>query len=97
MKTKNLKRKQKCHLGGSLEPVVGLRPSDCTRISDILSLNQSYQQYGGRYEMLIQHDGAVILSDHVPGQPQTGSVTIPRRHFQRLIEWYHTEQPNAAF
>jgi hypothetical protein len=95
MKAKDLKRKQKAQSGGSLEPVVGLRPCDCTRIADVLSLERSYREVGIRYGMLIQHDGAVILTDHVPGQPQTGSVEIPRRHFQRLIEWYQTEQPNG--
>lgn len=74
--------------------LVGLRPCDCTRIADVLSLDRSYQEFGGRFGMLIQHDGAVILTDHVSGQPETGSVTIPRRHFQRLLEWYQTEQPN---
>lgn len=72
----------------------GLRPCDCESITDILALERSYQEVGGRYGMLIQDDGAVILTNHVPGQPQTGSATIPRRHFQRLIEWYQTEQPN---
>jgi hypothetical protein len=81
--------------GGSLEPVVGLRSCDCIRIADVLSLERSYQEVGIRYGMLIQHDGAVILTDHVPGQPQTGTVEIPRRYFQRLIEWYKTEQPNT--
>jgi hypothetical protein len=81
-------------IGGCLKRLVGLRPSDCTRLADVLSLDRSYQEFGGRYGMLIQHDGAVILTDHVPGQPQTGSVTIPRRQFQRLVEWYQTEQPN---
>lgn len=70
----------------------GLRPCDCTSIGDILSIGRSYQESGMRYGMQIQHDGAVILTDHIPGHIQTGSVTIPRRNFQRLLEWYHAEQ-----
>jgi hypothetical protein len=66
---------------------------DCERIADVLSLQRSYQE-SGRFSMLVQHDGAVILADHVRGQPQTASITIPRRHFHRLLEFYQTEQPN---
>lgn len=64
---------------------------DCERVSDVLSLQRSYQE-SGRFSMLIQHDGAVILADHVLGQPQTASITIPRRNFIRLLEFYQTDQ-----
>ena len=78
-----------------MHPVVGLRPMDCERIADVLALNRSYQE-SGRFSMLVQHDGSVILADHVPGQEQTASITIPRRHFIRLLEFYQTEQPNES-
>lgn len=72
---------------------VGLRPMDCERLADVLALERSYQE-SGRFSILIQDDGAVILVDHVAGQPQTASIEIPRRHFLRLLEFYQTEQPN---
>ena len=70
---------------------VALRPMDCETIADVLSLDRSYQK-SGRYSMLIQHDGAVILADHVSGEPQTAAITIPRRNFHRLLEFYTGEQ-----
>lgn len=73
--------------------IVGLRPMDCERIADVLALDRSYEA-SGRYSLLVQHDGEVILADHVPGQQQTASIAIPRRHFLRLLEFYQTEQPN---
>ena len=88
------KTKQKPHTPVRSTRLVGLRPCDCESIADALALERSYQEVGCRYGMLIRHDGAVILTNHVPGQPRTWSATIPRRHFQRLIEWYQTEQPN---
>jgi hypothetical protein len=66
---------------------------DCEGITDVCALDRSYQE-SGRFSMLVQHDGAVILADHVPGQEQTASIIIPRRHFIRLVEFYQTEQPN---
>lgn len=73
--------------------MVGLRPMDCERISDVLALQRSYQE-SGRFSMLVQHDGAVILTDQLPGQQPAAVITIPRRHFIRLLEFYQTEQSN---
>lgn len=73
------------------KPTNGIRPMDCTSLADVLSLNRSFQS-SGRFSMLIQHDGAVILDDHVSGQPSKASMEIPRTHFLRLIEFYQEEQ-----
>lgn len=85
-------KKQKATIRVGSTRLVGLRPMDCKRIADVLSLQRSYKE-SGRFSILVQHDGAVILADHVPGQPQTASITIPRHHFLGLVEFYQTEQP----
>lgn len=58
-----------------------MKPSECNSIADVLALDRSYES-AGRFSMLIQHDGAVILSDHVPGQLRAAGIVIPRRAFQ---------------
>lgn len=69
-----------------------IRPCDCKCMADVLSLHHSYKVTGIRYGMMIQHDGAVVLTDHTPGREQKASITIPRAYFQKLVEWYHNEQ-----
>lgn len=68
-----------------------MRPCDCETLADVLSLNKSYER-SGRFDILVQHDGAVILTDHVPGEKQKASIVIPRRNFLRLIEFFQSEQ-----
>jgi len=48
----------------------------------------------GRFDMLIQHDQAVILTDHPSGEFCRASITIPKRVFRLMLEWYEREQPN---
>lgn len=48
----------------------------------------------GKYDMLLQHDQAVILTEQPNGEPCRASITIPKRVFRQLLDWYETEQPN---
>jgi hypothetical protein len=41
---------------------------------------------------MVQHDGAVILTEQRSGEPATASIVIPRQAFQSLLEWYEAEQ-----
>lgn len=73
-----------------------MKPSDCETISDVLSIKRSYF-ISGRWDMMIQHDGAVILTEHIAlpkrsGRKHVASIAIPRRHFLKLIEFYTSEQ-----
>ena len=87
------KTKQKPQTPVRSTRLVGLRPCDCESIADVFSLNASTES-SGRWNMLIQHDGAVILTEQRRFERPTAEITIPRGTFQRLIEWYQTEQPN---
>lgn len=69
-----------------------MKPSDCKRISDVLSLESSHATRGGRWTLMVQHDGAVILTEQRSGEPATASIVIPRQAFQSLLEWYEAEQ-----
>lgn len=68
-----------------------IRPRDCERAVDGLALKESVK-FVGRFWMMIQHDGAVILTEQANGKPAKSSVTIPRHVFHQLICWYETEQ-----
>lgn len=78
---------------GSLTRLVGLRPRDCECLADICSLDTSHKSVG-RFDMMLQHDQALVLTEHVGGQPQKAAITIPKRVFLQMLEWYDTEQPN---
>ena len=68
-----------------------MKPSECKRISDVMSLDCSHQ-IAGRWSLLIQHDGAAVLTEQRIRESPTASITIPRREFQKLLAWYDTEQ-----
>lgn len=68
-----------------------MKPSDCNSIGDVLSLDSSHLIVG-KWSILIQHDGAVVIVEQRIGEKPTGSMVIPRRTFQRLADWYETEQ-----
>lgn len=71
-----------------------LRPSECETIADILALDRSLIEVG-RWRMSIQHDGAAIFVEQRSGEAPTASIKIPRRIFQKMLDWYETEQPNV--
>lgn len=68
-----------------------LRPCDCDSMADLLSMDSTHKSVG-RFDIMIQHDQAVILTDQVKGEPCRSSITIPKHVFKRLLEWYETEQ-----
>lgn len=74
--------------------MVGLRPCDCESVSDLCSMDTTHKSVG-KYDMLLQHDQAVILTEHPGGEQCRASIIIPKRVFRQMLEWYDTEQPNA--
>lgn len=68
-----------------------LAPRDCQTEGDVLSLESSSIETG-KHWLLIQHDGAAVISEQVLGQPAKATITIPRRAFQKMLAWYETEQ-----
>lgn len=77
-----------------LQRVVGLRPCDCDSITDLCSMDTTHKSVG-KYDILLQHDQAVILTEHPSGEQCRASITIPKRVFRKMLDWYETEQPNA--
>lgn len=72
-----------------------LRPMDCENLTDVLSLNKS-ASFSGDYSLLVQHDGAVVITKQKMGEHPEAAITIPRSHFLRLVEFYQTEQIGGA-
>jgi hypothetical protein len=68
-----------------------ISPADVKCSADVCSLQRSHKSVG-RYDMLIQHDGAAIFTEHEKGKPCTASITVPRHVFKQFIEWYNTPQ-----
>lgn len=68
-----------------------LSPSECSSISDILSLKESCLTLS-QFWIMVQHDGAAIIADQSPGEPARKIITIPRKTFHKMIEWYGTPQ-----
>jgi hypothetical protein len=64
---------------------------DCERLAGVMSLERDNQD-SGRYLIIVEDNGSASLCEQQFGQPATASITIPRRHFLRLIEFYQTEQ-----
>lgn len=68
-----------------------MKPSECKREMDVCRLKESIKQCGD-LAMMIQDDGAVILTHQRAGERADSTVTIPRAQFQVMIEWYQAEQ-----
>lgn len=77
----------------SYQRMVGLRPCDCDSIADLCSMDSTHKSVG-KYDMLLQHDQAVILTEQPNGEKCRAQIVIPKRIFRQLLEWYETEQPN---
>jgi len=78
----------------SHQRIVGLRPCDCESVADLCSMDTTHKSVG-KYNMLLQHDQAVILTEHPSGEQCRASIIIPKRVFRQMLEWYEREQPNT--
>jgi hypothetical protein len=68
-----------------------MTPSECEVLRDVLGLSESIIEVG-RFWMMIQHDGSVILTEQVKGESPKNMIVIPRRTFHKFLEWYEREQ-----
>lgn len=68
-----------------------LAPCDCESLADILSLRCSFNRVSN-WTFLIQHDGAVIITEQRQGEKAVATIIIPRRHFATFLGWYETKQ-----
>lgn len=82
------------HSAGSLPRMVGLRPCGCESVADLCSMDTTHKSVG-KYDMLLQHDQAVVLTEHPSGEQCRASIIIPKRVFRQMLDWYEAEQPNA--
>ena len=69
----------------------GIMPADVANERDWLGLQTSTWN-GTEFWMLVQHDGAVSICQQCNGERVTASITIPRRTFQRMLDWYYRPQ-----
>lgn len=68
-----------------------MSPSDCKNGYDQLRLKTSVWD-GRRYWMHVRHDAAISIVAQRDGQPETEYITIPRRTFQAMLNWYLKDQ-----
>src|SRR5664280_193030 len=74
--------------------LVRLRPCDCESLTDLMSLDSTHKS-AGRFDMLLQHDQAVILTEQPIGEKCRAQIVIPKHIFRQMLDWYETEQPNV--
>lgn len=67
-------------------------PSDVKCERDLLRLRESAWD-GVNHYMLVNHNGSVTITQQRLGEAPDGSVTIARRTFHAMLDWYHREQP----
>ena len=65
-------------------------PSDCRSQRDVCRLRRSIWE-GRQHWISVQHDGVYIATQRT-GEPPAGEVTIPRRTFQAMLDWYLRDQ-----
>ena len=87
------KRKTQSASAASSSAMVRLRPCDCECLTDLMSLDSTHKSVG-RFDMLLQHDQAVILTEHPIGEKCRAQIVIPKHVFRQMLDWYATEQPN---
>lgn len=68
-----------------------LRPCDCESVTDLCSLKTSHKSVGN-FDMMLQHDQAIIFTEHKRGEPCRASITIPKHIFSQMIAWYEAKQ-----
>lgn len=67
-------------------------PSECKSERDLHGLDFSHKSIGD-FDLLIQHDQALIFTQQKSGEPVRASITIPKRTFLALMRWYDMDQP----
>jgi len=60
-------------------------------MADLCSMDSTHKSVG-RFDMLLQHDQAVIFTDQPNGEKCRATITIPKPIFLQMIEWYSTDQ-----
>lgn len=68
-----------------------MNPAQCKSARDVQGLNESIFQIGD-LNFLIQHDGAVIVTDHPHGMKCKAMIEISRPRFHKFMDWYQKEQ-----
>lgn len=68
-----------------------MKPCECQRGRDVCGLEFSHKSVRD-FDIMIQHDGAVILTKHQRGQPTEAQIIIPRQVFQIFVAWWEKDQ-----
>lgn len=68
-----------------------MKPSECESVVDLCSMHYTHKSVG-KYDIMLQHDQSVILTEQNNGEPCRSQIVIPKRIFRQLIDWYEDEQ-----
>ncbi len=68
-----------------------MAPEDVKRVRDMLGLKTTDIGIGD-FWMLVSHNGSVCIHRQKLGEQSSESIDIPRRTFQKMVEWYQKPQ-----
>ncbi len=68
-----------------------MSPKECKSMTDLCSMDSTHKSVG-RFDMLLQHDQAIILTEHPSGEKCRTQIIIPKRVFLKFMEWYEENQ-----
>lgn len=70
-----------------------LSPMNARTLNELCSLQRDNWAYGDFWIMVDGNE--VVLAAQKHGESATGSVSIPRRHFKELVQWYMRDQERS--
>lgn len=68
-----------------------IAPCETTNLQGVLRLATSLWE-SRDYQMMVSHDGSVVISKHRSGEKATETIHIPRREFMKMLDWYQSPQ-----
>ena len=68
-----------------------MSPSEINTARDILTIRETVWN-GRSHWMHVTHNGAVAICEQRAGKEETAMVSIPRRTFQAMMDWYLKDQ-----
>lgn len=66
-------------------------PADCRTFNQVCELERDGVHTKSSW-LSVAHGGTVHIYNQVIGEPSTGNVTLTKREFMRMYEWYMKPQ-----
>jgi hypothetical protein len=67
-----------------------LSPRNAKTLGQFCSLKRD--NFGTRESWILSEENTVTLCNQKKGESNTAQITIKKSHFNKLIDWYNTEQ-----